>query len=510
MEAKSNKVELPVRAALVTSGDSAFGFSPAELQLGLRAAAKRCPDLVQAVRSDEEHLLSLVISDEQIAANVAGLGSVTLRIDELPGSNDVARIGVELLSCASVALARAGHADLASRIAVHCFAESFLAYIPPMSLEIAEAMAYSARAAEALDLAERLDESQDENLRLASFSFLLAALRRGVHLHESERRRLIETMEVRIKRREDDGNSSGAAGEAVGLGNYYISIRNFEAAVQAYEKALELDPGYESREHFWLELAGAYFHAGQFPASADAYERALSLAESPALEIEACRADALMHAGKYEEAYRLFEPITADETHLGAWAATKAAALHWVISATGIASQDRDPEGAAQLAGQFAERTLTEEEVEAVSTEIWSLDAVSPLGWFNLARDYLDNDQAENGMYAYLVTAVMQEGDVEAWANVASLAMNLDEPDLVAAGIVTGARLNGERYLVELARLARLNLPDEKAREEFLASVNAMLEQALPEKPEAGFEVRFVSEDEQVESVHLPPPGRRA
>jgi tetratricopeptide (TPR) repeat protein len=379
-----------------------------------------------------------------------------------------------------------------------------------MSMEMAEAMAYSARAAEALELAERLDKGQDENLRLASFSFLLAALRRGVHLREAEQRRLIETMEIRIKRREDDGNASGAAGEAVGLGNYYIASRNFEAAVQAYEKALGLDPGYESREHFWLELAGAYFHAGQFPASADAYQRALALAEPPALEVEACRADALMHAGQYEDAYRLFEPITADETHLGAWAATKAAALHWVISTTGIASQDRDPEGAARLAGQFAERTLTEEEVEAVSTEIWHLDAVSPLGWFNLARDYLDHDLSESGMYAYLVTAVMQEGDVEAWANVAALAINLDEASLTAASIVTGAKLNGERYMVELARQARANLLDEQTREEFLSSVNALLEEALPEKPETGFEVRFVNKGEPVESVHLPPPGRRA
>jgi hypothetical protein len=113
-------------------------------------------------------------------------------------------------------------------------------------------------------------------------------------------------------------------------------------------------------------------------------------------------------------------------------------------------------------------------------------------------------------MYAYLVTAVMQEGDVEAWANVAALAINLDEAALTAAAIVTGAKLNGERYMVELARLARVNLPDEQAREEFLSSVNAMLEEALPDKPEIGFEVRFVNKDEPVESVHLPPPGRRA
>lgn len=510
MEAKASNLQLPIRAALSVAGGSMFGFSPAELELGLRAGAKRCPDLVEVVRPDEEHLLSLTLSEEQMSANVAGLASVTIHFDEYPGSDrDLADIGAELLACASVALARAGHADVASRIAVHFFAKSLLAHIPPMSMDVAEAMAYSARGAEALEMAEQLDDMEDENLKLASFSFLLAALRRGARLNAAEQQRLVETMEARIDRRQKNESFTGAAGESVGLGNFYKSTRNFEAAVEAYQRALELDPEYESREHFWLELAGAYFHAGQFPASADAYGRALALSEDPAWEIEACRADALMHAGQYEEAYQLFAPIAADETHLGAWAATKAAALGWVIVTTGVTSQDRDSERATQIAGRFADRTLSETEVDQVSTEIWSLDAVSPLGWFNLARDYLDHEQHESGMYAYLVTAVMQEGDVEAWANVASLALGLGEESLAAAAIVTAAKLNGERYLVELARLSRINLPDEESREEFLTGVNEMLEQVLPHEPEGKFEVRFVSKGRPVESVHLPPPGHR-
>lgn len=507
MEAKSVRLDLPVRAAVSTPGGGAFGFSPAELELGVRAAASRCADLLEIVGEGEEHLLSLEICEGQLAAHVPGLGGLTMHLKD-PPEGDIAGLGSELLSCLSVALARAGHADLASRMAVHFFGLSLLAYVPPFYFEMAEAMAYSARASEALELAEMLDERDDQDARDASFAFLLAALRRGVHLRKDEQERLVGTMEARLHRRSEAGNMSGAAAESVGLGNYFRAIKSFPEAIQAYERALELDPSYESREHLWLELGGVYFLAGQFRESAKAYGQALALTEAPALDIQARQADALMHAGEYQKAYEIFDPITADETHLGAWAATKAAALWWVMTTTEITSQERNTQAATRLAGRFAEDKLSPTEVAKISEEIWNADALSPLGWFNLARNYLDNDQSESAMYAYLVTSVMQEGDVEAWVNVANLAINHKNASLATAAIVTGARLNGESYMVELARVTRANLPDPQAREGFLTAINAMLEEALPEKGEGGFEVRFVSEGKPVEAIRLPPPGQ--
>jgi len=510
MDAKSRKLELPVRAGLSVPDGGAFGYSASEMKLGVRAAAKRCPELLQVVGEDEEHLVSLVIADDQLSAHVPGLGSVTMHLEgSFEFDGDIDDVGVELLSCAVVALARAGQADLASRVAVHFFGRSLVARIPPLSFEVAEAMAYAARSSEALEVAEELDEDEDDNARVAGFSFLLAALRRGAHLRSDDQSRLVKTMEARIERRQAEGNGAGAAGEAVGLGNFFVSIQSFRDAVAAFENAISLDSNYESREHLWLELGGAYFLAGQHQESADAYGRALALSEEPALEVQACQADALMHAGRYQEAYAIFEPIVADETHLGAWAATKATALRWVIETTGVTEQERNSDGAATVAGQFASRALTAEEVSKASKEIWTLDAVSPLGWFNLARDYLDNGDERGGLYAYLVTAVMQERDVEAWVNVVNLSLTLEDEALAAAAIVTAGRLNGERFLMELARAARENLPDEKTRDEFLSAINKMLDEALPAQPDPGFEVRFVEGDSPVESVHMPPPGRR-
>jgi tetratricopeptide (TPR) repeat protein len=507
MEAKSSKIALPIRVAVSTPDHGAFSFSPAEIELGIRAAASRCSELVKVVEEFDDHLVSLTVNDELFSSNVAGLASLTFHVDELPGIDDVVSLGSELFACTTVALARAGHADVAARLAAHFFPASFIALIPPMSLEVAEAMAYAGRAAEALEVSEELDSDDGETARFAAMTFLLSALRRGVHLREAERERLVETMKARMERREAAGDLPAAASEAVGLGNYYRAIREFPAAIEAYERALELDPNYRAREHLWRELAGAYFLAGRYRDSADAYAKAQSVAEAPSLEVEACRADALMYAGHFEEAYQLFEPIVQDETHLGAWAATKLAALHWVIRTTGARSQDRRPAAAEKLAGEFAERSLEREEIDALSAEIWELDAVSPLGWFNLARDFLDNGQEEAALFAYLTTAVMQEGDVEAWVNVVILATRLDDWRLASAAIVTAARLNHEAFLLELTRQAKAAFSSRHDLDRFLAGVNELIGEVLPEESE-DFEVRFVNQGQPVESIHLAPPGQ--
>lgn len=510
LKAKSAWLELPMRAEVTIPSAGAFGLTRAELELGVRAAATHGPDLLRIEATQHEQLLALRIDEGEVGAGVAGLGSIALHLDEAGG--DGAGIGHEVLSCAALALARAGHLDLAARMGVHYFPESALAHIPPAGGELAEAMAASGRATEALEVAERLERRGEGALSALAFVFTLAALRRSTLLSIEERRRLVAALEGQIAHRAEAGESLAAAGLAVGLGNHRLSAGEPDAAVDAFRRALELDSEYESREHFWLELGGAHFHAGDYLDAAAAYERALSLSEEPASRTEALRADALMRAGRYEESRKIFESVHADleEKWAAAWVTTKVLALRHVGRTTGIDGQTRDPDAAAQQADLFNKRAVGEGELEDVARSIWELDAVSPLGWFNLARSYLDAGRTADGMYAYLVAATMQEGDVEAWCNVATLGLSLGEIDLFAAAVITGARANGERLMNELVKHAQRNLEDLEAREKFLQAVNALLEDALPPPSEKGFELRFVEPGKPLESLHLPIPGSRS
>ena len=146
-----------------------------------------------------------------------------------------------------------------------------------------------------------------------------------------------------------------------------------------------------------------------------------------------------------------------------------------MIDATGIEQQDcPNPAAANELAGRRTE--IESDDADELAARVWELDAVSSLGWFNRGRDLLDRGLEYDAMHAYLTAAVMREGDVEAWVNVAILALNLGEPELFVTSAITGERLNKGDYMVEFARQLRATVADAAVREEMLALVRQAIE----------------------------------
>lgn len=62
------------------------------------------------------------------------------------------------------------------------------------------------------------------------------------------------------------------------LGNYYMVKKDFHKAASYYEKGLELNPAYQQRPEVFSRLGSAYYEAKVYDASANAWEKALSLA----------------------------------------------------------------------------------------------------------------------------------------------------------------------------------------------------------------------------------------
>lgn len=292
------------------------------------------------------------------------------------------------------------------------------------------------------------------------------------------------------------------------LGSFHARTKDFASAVTVYEGVLALDPETRSRPDFWKELAGVYFHNHQFLDCARAYEYTLELQEEPDSHTRACHADALMSAGRYREARDQFASIEGQDPVLDAWIITKLEAASWVIDATSFHEQDREVDKAAELAGQLTNANLRKTEREELHREIWQLDAASPLGWFNAARHFLNEGEERRALLAYLTTAVMQEGDVEAWVNATLLALRVADYGLLVGSAVTGARLNDERYLNELARQLRAQISDPTRREEALTMIKQLLD-AHPSEPGGEHALRQEPEgnDEPFSSLHILPSG---
>lgn len=471
IELRSGGLTLPVSLILDVLDAGVHDHTRAELQLAFESAVARCPSDLRLAADPEEAYLTATIGDEAVGASLSGLSSFTFHLDEgiyPPDATDHLMM-CDVLSCVALTLGRAGRGDAAARIAVQFFPDSLVSAIPPMCAELGRAMMERGRVAETLELADRLDQDDESADRAAmGFIFLQAVRDHETSLQPHERDRLEAVLRGRLDRRLEAGRTTDAAAAAENLGRHLMAVRRPTAAVEFLEQTIELDPSRED-EDLAQALAGAYFLSHRYEEAVPAYDRAIELADAPDPHLEARRADARMYAGRYREALSAFSKIETDDPRLKAWIYVKVRALNWVIEATGIEEQQPDRETANELAGQFV--NVTDRDADELADRVWQRDAASPLAWFNYARVLLDRDLPEKAMLSYITAAVMREGDVEAWVNVALLAAGLEDHDLFIASAITGDRLNQNVYMAEFARQARLQIRDLADREALITCV---------------------------------------
>lgn len=166
-------------------------------------------------------------------------------------------------------------------------------------------------------------------------------------------------------------------------------------------------------------------------------------------ECIALRADALMFAGKYKKAYTLFreyEKVTK-ETH-DEWA-LKSWILGGLIKNLGIEAQKRRPIDAMKAADTTAVLT---QEVEKGIAEALALDALCGLAWFNNGVRMVSNNQYRNAMISFLIAAIVQPNDMEAWSN--AIICNFNCPEfihLLPSVISVAYEKNGEKVFSKFA-----------------------------------------------------------
>lgn len=495
------RLDLPIKLALAVPAEGAHGLSPTELRLALQSAITAMGGVFRLSGEDEPDL-RLELDDEELRAHLSSLYSLTLHFESDyaagEGGEHAAR---DMLAAVAYLLARAGHATLASRSAVQYLPASALSGLPDVAATIASAIAYADRIDDAIKLATALDADESDDVAVSGFLILLGALSRGPELSASDRDRLREALEARIERRIEEGSEKAAAGEAVGLAHVHSADQDHEAALAAYERALELDPDYEERAYYWEERGGAAFLAGHSSDAAEAYAKALALGSDDE-SLEVCHADALLHSGRYRSAFERLELIEPADVRRSADVYVKQRGLGFVLHETGIEEQEREIDAAQVAAGQLGPG-LKRRELRQLRGEIVAHDAVSPLGWFNLARSLLDRGKVEQAKHAYLVTAIMQEGDVEAWVNVAILSIQTNDNSLFPAAAITGHRLNPDRYQAEFARQLRTQIDDSAERERILGEISELIESVGPLPERRPFRVRLNHPGEETEIIEL-------
>lgn len=474
---KTSRLHLPLQIEIRTPSPAIYGHARSEIQLAIDAALSRCTGLITKLGSGENPDVVVEVTEDEISANLSGIASVTFHSEDgvYIASQTPDQIASDTLSCVAVSLAKAGHGDAAARLASRFFPQSSLSAMPPLAAILIPGMLQAGRIMEVLEIADRLDSDEEEPRQLVGTA-IVAALWPEIDTFEPhELQKLEETLQARLKRRLEAEQPIEASATAQNLADLAMTRHRPGEAIDFFNQMIELDPGRESGDSA-ARLAGANFLDGRYEDAVTAYERALGLSEETDPHLKARYADALMFAGRYADAFDTFDSIQPHTRDLQAWVYTKMTTLAWVIQETGIESQQRNPSAANQLADTIHENQTAEEQ-DQIAGQIWQHDAISALGWFAQARNLLDQGLEEEAMLAYLTAATVHEGLVEAWVNVAILAMTLNDENMLTASVITAQRLNPDTYAAQFARELSTQIEDPEDREQLLSAIRKAIDE---------------------------------
>ena len=493
LELRRASVSLPRPCHVVTQG--AFGFDPAELQIAFRTVARERADVIDVRAGDPPPgAMWIEIGDDAIVANLAKVTAATLHLPTEEQPYDPHSVAVDALTLVALAFARVGQDMIASRLTATYLTRSSLARNRDAAAALAAAMLRADRIAEALTLADELDDPADPLASQSSLMFLTPALHRGGTLGADLVTQQEQVLHRRAKRRKDAKDEVEAGRAYMNLATFHRAHSHWAKAVSFYELAARYDPGYLDRAHYWFEYGGALWGTRQFLRGADAYARSIALGTERPLA-PALQADCLLFAGRYEEAAELFARYNATHPDGDAEYRLKDRATRAIVDRLGIAHQQRRTKRAVEVVK--ADPTTADEWIRQ-SIEQLQEDALWGSAWFNLAVSDRDYGSPSDALTAFIASTILMPGDLEAWQNAIVVAFTLDDDAALVDLVVTGRRMTGDDLITWLLEVTRLdeNFP----RDEFVAKLDKILAENPPPSP-GGFTVRVINDSGSVEEI---------
>ena len=188
-------------------------------------------------------------------------------------------------------------------------------------------------------------------------------------------------------------------------------------SIRHYILAARFNPEYRERAYWNSELAGCLFLGSKYRCAAGFYKAALDIENNNF--VRGLYADSLMMCGLYElslkEFHTYFENEEKDKRN-DEWN-LKALCLHAVVDTLEVKQQNRTD-------SEEKTNALDLKDPEQLINYIKDNDALSPLCWFNLGIINAEQGQYRNAQIGFILAALINGHDPEAWCNAFKCAMN--------------------------------------------------------------------------------------
>lgn len=220
-------------------------------------------------------------------------------------------------------------------------------------------------------------------------------------------------------------NSSGIF--LYNLGNSLSNQGQYLDACKAFASALQRDSSYEGRAYFWEEYGAASFEAGKYEDAARCYEKMITLNNDNFLHWKL--GDAFFHLGEYTKAVDQFklaihgsEKSNQDYIILLMSVCNELSTV-WGIQSQSLVNLEESEREIVELSQHFLDRS----QIITYLKPTMEKNAIDGLFNFNAGVLASNNNHHSIAMYRFLVCALNQRWDSEAWTNAIMCAINANE-----------------------------------------------------------------------------------
>jgi tetratricopeptide (TPR) repeat protein len=398
----------------------------------------------------------VVISNEKLIVNLAGLRSLTMRLDRaFPSDYLTAKFPHDVMTAIAFVLAKAGKSSEAVAVGRNHLALGTMVENKEVTSAILGAMASAHRLADALNLVRQL-LANTPRPHLAQW-FLIVIRLYTKSLSASEVKELRELMQLLIDKAEESGNKHLVSAMHYNSGNHLRGQGwpHQKDAFKEYRLAAKWDPGYRKRPYFWKEIGGVLHGLSRFRSAATAYQRAIELGGD--VSCYALRADSLMYSGRFRESLGAFRVYVERESEPRAEWLLKLFALEHIVEKLGIENQKRD--SAVGMDISRLSDSADEKRRDQLEATVRA-DALCSFAWFNLGAIYGAGDRSEDALVAYLIAAVSTPQDSEAWCRAFGYAFIARQTGLLLGIAQTAYQYNGQDFLRKLEILVAQQSPN--------------------------------------------------
>jgi tetratricopeptide (TPR) repeat protein len=296
---------------------------------------------------------------------------------------------------------------------------------------------------QATELAERVLINDEQ---LLSFHALLLPLWTEKNMSESEVDLCVCTAKRMAHTLRDRGEKIQASTIYYNLGNM-LRKSDLRSAFSNYNKAAKMNSNYFARAYFWREIAGIAFLKKRYTSSVAFYRRSIELENDQTTRL--LYADALAFAGHYADSLQelrksLPEEIGQDHAE---WY-LKEKAIDFLISFLSLSKQNRVQ---SNFHGIQDPAALDDKMIRIICMKSLELDALCANSWFNLGGVFYREGSTELALNCFLISALIEPSDIDAWTNAAGLALMSQNPTDAYMTLVCAYWFNGGEFLEKVA-----------------------------------------------------------